>query len=157
MFWSAALVAAAVLLCSSTFAVEVKQRVEIEGDMDEVWAKFGGWCAISQWHPAVAKCEEAKDGAITRRTLILKDGGVIKETMTQSGKHTYSYVIDESPLPVANYSATLSAAPDDDDEEEVNIVWTATFDAKGAKDEEAAKVIQGIFKAGLDSIKKMYK
>ncbi len=151
---SALILAGAAIPASVAFAVEVKQRVEIEGDMTAIWSKVGGFCAISTWHPAIAKCEETKEGDKTRRTLTLKDGGVIKETMTKTAKTSYSYTIDESPLPVANYSATFSAVPDDDDKEEINILWTAKFDAKGAKDDEAAKVIKGIFKAGLDNIKK---
>jgi hypothetical protein len=66
---------------------------------------------------------------------------------------SYTYQIDESPLPVSNYTATLSVVPDDDDKEEVNIVWSAKFDPKG-KEADAKKVINDIFKAGLDSIKK---
>ncbi|MBC8049771.1 MAG: SRPBCC family protein [Chitinophagales bacterium] len=154
---SALILASASFVPSTAFAVEVKQRVEIEGEMTKVWEKVGGWCAISTWHPAVAKCDEAKDGDKTKRTLTLKDGAVVKETMTKTGKNSYSYVIDESPFPVANYSATFSAVPDDDDKNEINILWFAKFDAKGVKDDEAAKIMKGVLKGGLDNIKKMYK
>jgi hypothetical protein len=46
--------------------------------------------------------------------------------------------------------------PDDDDLDEINVVWSATYDANGKEDKEARKVIDGIFKDGLDSIKSKY-
>jgi hypothetical protein len=33
------------------------------------------------------------------------------------------------------------------------VMWSATYDANGKDDKEARKVIDGIFKAGFDSIK----
>ncbi len=44
-----------------------------------LWAKFGGWCAIKDWHPAIASCEESTEGDAKIRVLTLKDGGKIKE------------------------------------------------------------------------------
>ena len=41
--------------------------------------------------------------------LTLKDGGKILEKLTKTGKNSYSYEIIESPLPVKNYAATLTA------------------------------------------------
>ncbi len=35
---------------------------KVEEARKALWDKLGGWCAISAWHPAIAKCEESKDG-----------------------------------------------------------------------------------------------
>lgn len=135
--------------------LEVKvdpKNVAAEGDA--IWKKVGGWCAISEWHPAVAKCEESKEGADEFRTLTLKDGGVIKEKLLAKTDRSYKYAIVASPLPVKNYEAQFSLTPDDDDEDEINLVWAATYDAADGKDAKDARgVIDGIFKAGIDSLK----
>lgn len=146
-------VAATFALTGAANAVEVKRKVEVDGEIQKVWAEVGGWCAIGTWHPAIAKCEESEEGGKKKRTLTTKDGGVIKETMTASTDTSYTYQIDESPLPVEKYTATFGVTPDDDDKEEVNIAWSAKFDPKG-KEDDAKKVIDGIFKAGLDALKK---
>lgn len=146
-------IAATFALTGAAGAVEVKRKVEVDGDIKKVWAEVGGWCAIGSWHPAIAKCEESEEGGKKKRTLTTKDGGVIKETMTASTDTSYSYQIDESPLPVEKYTSTFAVTPDDDDKEEVNIAWSAKFDAKG-KEADAKKVINDIFKAGLDALKK---
>lgn len=136
------------------------KKLEIKVDQSKVnearttlWAKLGGWCAIGAWHPAVAKCEESKEGDAVLRTLTLKDGGVIKEKLLDKGTMSYRYAIIESPLPVKNYEAQFSVTPDDDDLDEINVVWSATYDAEGKPDKEARSVIDGIFKAGIESIK----
>ena len=144
---------AVILMTTGASAVEVKRKVEVDGEIAKVWSQVGGWCAIGTWHPVIAKCEESEAGGKKLRTLTTKDGGVIKETLLTTTATSYTYQIDESPLPVSNYTATLSVVPDDDDKEEVNIVWSAKFDPKGAE-ADAKKVIDGVFKAGLDGIKK---
>lgn len=135
-------------LSGAAHAAEVQRRAEIRGDKDKIWAAFGDWCAISDWLPAIAKCEEGEAGGNKTRTLTTKDGGVIKETLLSSEPLRYSYRIDESPLPVANYTATFSMA-DGADEDATMVVWSAKFDPKGASEAEAKKVIEGIFTAGL--------
>ena len=140
-------------LTGAASALEVKRKVEVDGKIAEVWSKVGGWCAIAEWHPALAKCEESEAGGKKQRTLTTKDGAVIKETMLSSTATSYTYQIDESPLLVSNYTATFSVAPDDDDEDEVNVAWSAKFDPKG-KEADAKKTMNDLFKAGLDNIKK---
>ncbi len=143
---------AASLASGKKLEVKVNPKT-LPDDRAALWAKYGGWCAISEWHPAIAKCEESKDGDTEFRTLTLKDGGVIKEKLLNRTDLSYRYAITESPLPVKNYEAQFSITPDDDDEDEINIVWAATYDAEGKPDKDARGVIDGIFKAGLDNIK----
>lgn len=130
--------------------VDAKKMTEERADL---WKRFGGWCSIADWHPAVAKCEESKDGDTEFRTLTLKDGGVVKEKLTDRKDFLYKYEILESPFPVKNYEAQFALTPDDDDEDEINFAWSAVFDAEGKPDKEARGVIDGVFKAGLDNIR----
>ncbi len=132
-------------------------EAKVEQERKDLWAKVGGWCTIKEWHPAVAECEETKEGNDTFRTLTLKDGGKIKEKLVDTGATSYRYEIVESPLPVKNYEAQFSVTPDDDDLDEINVGWSATYDpADGKEAKEARSVIDGIFKDGIDSIKAKY-
>lgn len=129
-------------------------EAKIKEEAEALWQKFGGWCAIKDWHPAVTDCAESKEGDDTYRTLTLDNGGTIKEKLVEQQKRLYRYEIVESPLPVKNYSAQFALTPDDDDLDELNFAWSAVFDAKDAEDDKARDTIDGIFEAGLDSIKK---
>ena len=140
--------------------IAVGKKLELKVDpkkMDEertrLWTQFGGWCALKDWHPAVASCEESTEDGAKVRVLTLKDGGKIKEKLLDEKPNFYRYEILESPLPVKNYQAQFALTPDDDDEDEINFAWSATFDANGKTNKEAHDVIDGIFKAGLDNIK----
>lgn len=142
--------------------IAVGKVVEINVDPSKLaeekaalWTKFGGWCSIQEWHPAIAKCEESKDGDDTFRTLTLKDGAKIKEKLLESTDQRYRYAIIESPLPVKDYEAQFTLTPDDDDEDEINFAWSAVFKAEGKPDKEVRDIISGIFQDGLDSIKKL--
>jgi hypothetical protein len=145
-------VSAASLVSAKKLEINVDEA-KVEAERQALWAKIGGWCAIADWHPAVAKCEESKEGETEFRTLTLKDGGVVKEQLLERGNATYKYAIIDGPLPVKNYSAQFSVTPDDDDLDEINVLWSATYDANGKEDKDVRKIIDGIFKDGIESIK----
>jgi len=159
-----ALAALAVPAEAAKLAVGTKVEVNVNAkkmaeEKAALWKKFGGWCSIAEWHPAIAKCEESKEGATEFRTLTLKDGGAkIKEKLLERKEFLYKYEIIESPLPVKNYQAQFALTPDDDDDDEVNFAWSAVFDpADGKSDKEARSTMDGILKAGADNIKKLTK
>jgi Polyketide cyclase / dehydrase and lipid transport len=147
--------AAVIAWTAAAEAIEVKKRREAPGTPEGVWKVVGEFCAIKNWHPAVAECEETTEGGDVFRTLTLKDGGKIKEKLTEKTDTSYSYVILESPLPVENYKATLMVGKDDEPER-IEIVWKSQFDAKeGTSDADAKKVVTGIFNDGVAGIKKV--
>ncbi len=139
---------AGVSAASFANAAEVRQVAEIKASPAAVWAKIGEWCAIKDWHPAIASCDAGKKGF---RTLTLKSGGKILEKLTKTGKYSYSYEILESPLPVKNYQATLIAKPDSLGT--TDLTWTAKFDPKGKSEADAVAAIKGVFEAGLKNVK----
>ena len=148
-----AALAAMIMVGAAAQAAEVKKQVEAPGTPESVWAMVGDFCAIKDWHPAVAECEEFEEGGETFRTLTLGDGGKIKERLTDSGDTSYSYEIIESPLPVKSYSARFEVNKDDD-ENTVEIEWEAKFDpADGVEEAKAVEVITGVFEAGVKSVR----
>jgi len=142
----------AFVFASPALAVDVKKSVDVSAAPDAAWKAIGDFCGIGKWHPAVAKCEISNKGGAPLRTLTLKGGGEIMEKQTARDEkgRSYSYAIEKSPLPVANYGATLSVAPNGAGS---TIVWAAHFDAKGETDAKAGEIIGGIFDAGLGALK----
>jgi Polyketide cyclase / dehydrase and lipid transport len=144
---------ALVIGSGSAYAITVKKRTEAPGLPPEIWKVVGDFCAIKSWHPAVAECVETKEGDATFRTLTLKDGGKIKEKLTGKEDLAYTYEILESPLPVKNYKSKLWLEVDDEPDRSV-IYWQSDFDANGKSDDEAKKILTGIFADGVKGIKK---
>ena len=147
------LFAAAVLLSASvpTLAVESNVTMTSKSSPADVWTRIGDFCGIGNWHPAVAKCTLSGEGKL--RKLDLKGGGVIneKQEARDDAAHSYSYTIVDSPLPVANYHSTLSVAADGAGSK---LTWTGKYEAKGASDADAKKVIDGIYQSGLEALSK---
>ncbi len=144
---------AAPLTSSQKLEVKIGAN-KVDDVVKTLWDRFGPWCEIAEWHPAVRSCSEGKEGEATFRNLSLKDGGKIKEKLLSSGPSTYRYVIVDSPLPVTNYEAQFSVPPDATTTDEVDISWSAAYDAADGKSEQDARAaIDAIFKDGMASIK----
>ncbi len=147
-----AILGAIATAASAASGLSVRQTTKVKGTDKEVWTKIGGFCSIKDWHPAIASCEESKDGGDAFRTLTLKDGGKIKEKLTGMSATGYTYAIVDGPLPVKDYFASFSAKPDADDPSSTIIAWSSNFMAKGKPDSEVRTLIEGIFKDGLKGI-----
>lgn len=144
----------------------VEEKVTINASAEKVWAKVANYGDLGAFHPAVAKTEIKSGTNNTKgavRLLTLQDGGTVNETLTNynAANKSYSYVINESVLPVSHYSAKIAVKPISANVTEV--VWTADFarkdpsatPAKGQDDEAATSTIHAVFKGGLDNLKKI--
>jgi hypothetical protein len=128
-------------------SVRTQQHYDVPAD--EMWARIGDFHGLATWHPGVGASAPLDDGAA--RELTLADGGAtIKETRLEEGPRSYTYRIDEAPLPVAGYTATMGV---ESDGEGSLVIWTAEFEPTGASEEEAVAVIAGIFESGLDALR----
>jgi hypothetical protein len=139
--------AAGMVLMSTGIAFALDSSTTMTSSMspDALWKKVGGFCGIGDWHPAIEKCVLSSDGK--ERTLSLKGGGTIVERQesVDNANHTYTYTILSGPLPVANYHSTISVSPD---AKGSSIKWVGAYDAEGASDADAKKVIDGIYESG---------
>lgn len=112
---------------SSNLVVEEKVTIA-----SKVWAKAGNFGDLGAFHPAVAKTEITSGTSNTKgtlRLLTLGDGGTVNETLSSyAAGMSYAYVINESVLPVSNYSAKIMVKPVSANVSEV--MWNANFKRK---------------------------
>jgi hypothetical protein len=116
------------------------------------------------WHPAVAE-SKASDGnnVGSRRTLTLKGGGEVVEEIEEldNNKMVLKYRMKEGVLPVTNYASTLSVKAVEGGKSLVE--WRGAFyrgypnndPPPDRNDEAAEKAITGVYKAGLENLKKV--
>ena len=131
---------------------KVSMSTKLNVSADEAWKLIGGFNALPDWHPAVEKSELTEAGQV--RTLSLAGGGSIVEKLEKSDDagRTYTYSIVDSPLPIANYVATITVRDTDDG---TVMDWSSEFAPVGAEN-DAMEAIQGIYQAGFDNLKKMF-
>lgn len=143
---------------------KVSESVTINAAPDAVWAKVKDFGSLHTWHPAV-ESTTAPDGnkVGSRRTLKLKGGGTVVEeleTYSEADK-SYSYRMKEAgPIPVTNYSSTLTVKPG-------SAAGTTTVEWRGAfyrgfpgndppadkNDDAAIAAVTNIYKTGLANLK----
>jgi len=166
MLLGAALVGnAAAVSAAIDETIRVKETIEINAPADKVWAIVGDFGKIEGWHPGIAKTEITsgnKDEAGATRTLTFKAGGGVKETLTarDNAGMTMKYDITEGTLPVRDYSATISVTANGG---KTTVLWKSMFKrqdpanppAAGKDDQTAKDAITGIFKSGLENLKKI--
>jgi hypothetical protein len=135
----------------------------INAPIDQVWRRIRDYNGLPGWHPGVAKSEieggEPANQPGCVRVLTLGNGAVIRERLLEMSDlgHHYSYAILASPLPVANYRATLRLRPISDGNRTF-AEWSATFDPDPPeKQAEAENMIgNGVFQGGFDALKKHF-
>ena len=137
---------------------KVSTSMKLGVSAKQVWDLIGGFNALPDWHPAIEKStiegEEGATGSVRR--LELAGGGEIVERLERlddSGR-SYSYSIVSSPLPLANYNSTIRVGEDADGN--ATVEWSGEFDPAGASETDAMKVVEGIYQAGFDNLKKMF-
>ena len=136
---------------------KVSMSMNVGAEAKAVWDMIGGFNALPDWHPAIVRSEIEEDAEGSVRTLHLAGGGKVVERLDKHDEEerSYSYSIVSSPLPVANYSATirLKDSPDGDG---CVVEWESDFEAQGAPEGDAVKAIQDVYTAGLDNLRKMF-
>jgi hypothetical protein len=134
---------------------KVSMSTKLPASAKAAWDLIGGFNGLPDWHPVVEKSELEGDGGSIRR-LSLLGGGTIVEKLEKhdDGDRTYSYTIEEGPLPVSNYRSTISVSEGEGD---CTVEWSSEFDAAvGVGENDAIEAIQGVYQAGLDNLKKMF-
>jgi hypothetical protein len=136
---------------AAAYALDAHVAKATPASAAEAWAAIGDFCGIAAWHPAVATCVPSEKDGATYRTLTLKDGAKLieKQVSFDAKAMSYTYTIEDGPLPVANYTSTLKVVPGD---KGATIDWSGSFDAKGAPDADAVKAIAGIYDGGVDAL-----
>ncbi len=134
---------------------KVSVTTELNVPADQLWKLIGSFNGLPDWHPAVEKSELQEQGAVRR--LSLAGGGTIVEKLEHldDNERVYSYSIIDSPLPVANYKATIRVRDDGSGNKSV-VEWGSEFQPAGASENDAMAAIQGVYDAGFANLRKMF-
>ena len=144
---------------------KVQEHVEINAPPAKVWAVVGNFQDMS-WLGPVEKTEGDKGNEIgATRKLTLTGGATVEEELYkyEPDMLSYSYRItkvDVKVLPVTNYSSTLTVSPAPDGKAKVE--WAGAFyrgfpnndPPPELNDEAATKAVSGLYKVGLEALKK---
>ncbi len=129
----------------------------VAASAEKVWSLIAPFDGLASWHPAFASSVITNGvpanlvGA--ERALTLRDGGEIRERLLGfSGfKRTAVYAILSSPLPIADYVATLRVTPVTMGDRAF-VEWWSRFEAAAADREAMIALLRGVYEAGITAI-----
>ncbi|MDA0824112.1 MAG: SRPBCC family protein [Proteobacteria bacterium] len=132
-------------------AVNVSESVAASAD--KVWKIISDFGGIEP-NEMIASCTLKGEGVGAVRTIGLNGGGEIIERLEShdDGARVFSYaIINDCPLPVANYLSTVKVSDAGSGSTTVN--WSSTFEAVGAPEADVVKLIQGVYKGGIQRVR----
>jgi hypothetical protein len=141
--------------------IKVYRSAIINANADKVWKLVRDFNALPKWHPAIAS-SEIEDGlsadriGCVRRFTRRSDGGMLREQLLSLADDTrsFTYNILVSPMPVANYMASMRFTPITRDNRTF-AEWWAVFDVtSGPPETTAADIGDNVFVAGFAAIEK---
>ena len=125
--------------------------VDLAAPPQAVWNLIGGFGSLPDWLPYIPK-SELGEGGRTRR-LANPDGSAIVERLMAFDERgrSYTYQIVQAPFPVTDYYSTLKVTEGKGGNGS-HVEWSGEFTPKGASDEEASRIFQGIYDDGLKAL-----
>lgn len=132
----------------------VTVKEQIKGVARDVWNVLSDFGGIKVGGP-ITSFQTEGEGVGMVRHIGMGHATIIEQLDRHDAdamEFAYSIVNDDGPLPVSNYSASVSVADQGDGTCEV--VWTGTFEPKGASEEDASKVVEGIYRNGIAGARK---
>ena len=145
---------------------KVVETMVINATPDVVWAKVKDFNNLQGWHPAIESSTTSDGNNLgSERVLTLKGGAKIVETLEKYSEESRSFAYrmkDPGPVPVGNYSSTLTVK-DGPTAGTSEVEWRGAFyrgypnnnPPPELSDEAAVNAVTGIYKAGLENLKKL--
>lgn len=136
---------------------KVSMNATIHASADDVWKTITDFNGLPKFVGAIAESSMKGSGIGAVRTLTLQDGGppiVERLESLDEQAQVLSYSIIESPLPLQDYVAHMEVR--DLGEGQCELKWSSTFQPKGAPEGEAIKVVEGVYSAGFEGLKKLF-
>lgn len=136
--------------------LNVHESAVLSAGAAEVWQAIGEFGNLAEWHPAAVTSTLETRGADTVRVVNISGGGVLieKQEAHDDATMSQSYSIVDGMLPVSDYHSTIKVIAGDNGT--CTVDWTGRFNADGADDATASKIISGIYTAGLSALKKRF-
>ena len=137
--------------------ISVSMSTELNASAADVWKVVGDFGGID-FLSAVASVSVEGEGIGAARTLTLagEEGGEITESLDALDNEGMSltYSILESPLPIDNYTATMTVS--ESEEGKAAFTWSSDFTAKDVSDEEAKAFVEGFYNGGFEDLQKLF-
>jgi len=136
---------------------KVSMKTSLNTSAEEVWKAIRDFNGLPKFVSAIIDSKTEGSGVGAVRTLTLQDGGppIVERLESQDDQtRSLSYSIVKSPLPLDSYLASVEVR--DLGENRCEVIWSSSFEPKGATEEEAKKIVEGVYSAAFEGLKELY-
>jgi len=139
--------AAALVLSTQLAAADAGVTAVYQVSADELWEMVDFHQPSEAIMPPITSSVRDGEGLGALKTNTLQGGGDVHLQLVYwaPGDHAFNYVIQSSPLPVANYVGEVRVTDLGDGRSELS--WSGVYDANGVTDEEADAILQGFYQS----------
>jgi|SRR6056297_669261 len=127
---------------------------DINARAADVWAALSDFGGIKVGGPVTSFDVEGSGVGMVR--TIGMGGGKLVERLDRHDADgmvfSYSIINEDGPLPVSDYSATVTVTSKG--ESACHVDWTGTFVPRGVTEAEAAGIVEGIYRGGIAGARK---
>ncbi|HPD14803.1 MAG TPA: SRPBCC family protein [Planctomycetota bacterium] len=129
-------------------------KAQFEASADAVWALVRDFGRPDKFVAAVESARLEGSGVGARRILALGDAEVIErlDAFDDAGR-SLTYSIVSAPLPMEGYSSTMKVRPLG--RARCELEWSCRFTPKGAPEADVKKIVEGVYTAGFEGIRKL--
>jgi len=131
----------------------VKVTDRIGAGADSVWGLLRDFGGIKKFSTTIESCTVEGEGVGAVRTITMPGGLQLQERLESfddAGRTLQYAIIGENPLPFTDYLSTIRLSEDGDG---TSVEWSSTFEPKGIPEEQAGKIIEGIYTGGIAGMK----
>ena len=134
----------------------VSMKATIPASSAAVWETLRDFNGLQKFLPAItgSTVQGASVGAV--RTLTIQGGAQFVERLEAYDEieRSFTYSIVTSPLPISGYLSTMRVRQLDNASCEV--LWSSFFQAAGAPEAEVKAIIEGVYSAGFEGLRKLH-
>lgn len=131
----------------------LQRMVRLAADRDRVWAEIGGFDRIADWHPLIESVELTQIEGETYRHLRTTEGELFFERLIEAGPHHVTYEVQDSPLPVSDFRATLACVAE---EGGCHVYWSAFFVPAEEQGHLSDDIVAKFYEIGLEALQSRY-
>jgi uncharacterized protein YndB with AHSA1/START domain len=128
----------------------IEATVDLTVDADTAWKTVGDPGGLADWLPAI---ESARMEGDTRFVEFADGMGSGREQILahDDAGRTLRYAYLEGPIPLQDYTATMTVLPTADGS---RFVWSASFNAGSTEEADAlGEMVLGLFRGGQENLK----
>lgn len=129
---------------------------EIGASAEAVWETVSDFNSLPSYVPGIVESAVEGAGVGAIRNITLGDGAKLVERLESQddGARTLSYAITDSPFPIESYVGTMKVR--DLGGGRCQFEWSATFEPKGAPEEELKKNMVAVFESACEGLRKLH-